>query len=160
MIIDLSKLKKIGSFKDIQRKVNFRDLRFRNRDIETPDPFDLNLNILKTNNSFVFTGELKGELLLECSRCLEKFSYVVNMEVDEEIALEEIEDLEHVDIYEMLLENIYLAISIKPLCSPDCKGLCPQCGQNLNDEQCDCEREMVDPRMEKLKKFFNEEVDE
>ncbi len=44
---------------------------------------------------------------------------------------------------------------MKPLCSK-CKGLCPKCGINLNEDQCDCESEYVDPRFEKLKELFPE----
>jgi uncharacterized protein len=46
---------------------------------------------------------------------------------------------------------------MKPLCSEDCKGICPQCGQDLNEGECDCEIETVDPRLAKLKEFYNDQ---
>jgi uncharacterized protein len=42
---------------------------------------------------------------------------------------------------------------LNPLCREDCKGLCPQCGTNLNTETCDCAQEWEDPRLAALKQF-------
>ena len=54
-------------------------------------------------------------------------------------------------------EVLYLgsAIVFPPLCKPDCKGLCPQCGKNLNEGKCGCSARQVDPRLEILKKLID-----
>ncbi len=50
-------------------------------------------------------------------------------------------------------DDLMLAIPQKILCSEDCRGLCPQCGADLNLEECSCAREKIDPRWEKLAKL-------
>jgi len=54
-------------------------------------------------------------------------------------------------IDDLVRETIILALPLKPLCSEDCKGLCPVCGTDLNKSQCNCIKKETDPRWEKLK---------
>ncbi|MFW5872616.1 MAG: YceD family protein, partial [bacterium] len=89
-------------------------------------------------------------------RCLEKFEYNFNIDIEKELNKLDIKDIKEVDIRQILKSNIFLDLPIKPLCSEDCKGLCPQCGQNLNKGDCNCERDIIDPRLAKLEKFFDE----
>jgi uncharacterized protein len=58
-----------------------------------------------------------------------------------------------IDLGQMMREQFYLALPMKPLCQPDCKGLCPVCGKNRNRETCSCESTWVDPRFEVLRNF-------
>jgi uncharacterized protein len=51
-------------------------------------------------------------------------------------------------------ESLLLALPMKVLCSEDCKGLCPHCGANLNEESCDCVAETIDPRWAELRKLL------
>ncbi len=59
-----------------------------------------------------------------------------------------------IDLGEIMRDEFYLALPMKPLCRADCKGLCPVCGVNRNRETCTCREEWIDPRMEPLKKFL------
>jgi uncharacterized protein len=65
------------------------------------------------------------------------------------------EDRDELFIDEIIVDNIILSLPIKTLCSETCKGLCPICGQNLNEGDCDCEIENIDPRLQKLKDFYD-----
>ena len=58
------------------------------------------------------------------------------------------------DLTPLLREQGWLAVPMKPLCTPNCKGLCPQCGTNLNLESCACEKVHIDPRLAALKKLL------
>ena len=58
-----------------------------------------------------------------------------------------------IDLGEVVREQLYLALPMKPLCQEDCKGLCPVCGGNRNREACTCQQEWVDPRMAALKEW-------
>ncbi len=58
-----------------------------------------------------------------------------------------------IDLGEVVREQLYLALPMKPLCQQDCKGLCPVCGVNRNRETCTCQQEWVDPRMAALEKW-------
>ena len=58
-----------------------------------------------------------------------------------------------IDLGEVMREQFYLALPMKPLCRETARGLCPVCGINRNRETCACQAEWVDPRLEALKKF-------
>jgi uncharacterized protein len=74
--------------------------------------------------------------------------------VDEHVlGLAEYRD-EKIDLGEVVREQLYLALPMKPLCREDCKGLCPVCGANRNRETCTCQQEWVDPRMAALKEWI------
>lgn len=60
-------------------------------------------------------------------------------------------DGDAIDLGQMMREQFYLALPMKPLCRPDCQGLCPVCGKNRNRETCSCESTWVDPRFEVLR---------
>jgi uncharacterized protein len=68
---------------------------------------------------------------------------------DHDLGLAEYRD-ETIDLGEVVREQLYLALPMKPLCQQDCKGLCPVCGANRNRETCACQNEWVDPRMAAL----------
>ena len=116
-------------------------------------------------------GRLTGELELSCSRCLEPFTMPVATEFDlryvprtenvgeGEKEVEE-DDLstafysdDEIDLRHLIMEQFQLAVPMKPLCQEVCKGLCPQCGTNLNSATCSCAPEWEDPRLAPLKKL-------
>jgi uncharacterized protein len=116
-------------------------------------------------------GHLGGDLEVMCSRCLEPFTMPVAAEFDlgyvsrtenvgeGEREVEE-DDLgtafysdDQIDLEQLIVEQFQLAMPMKPLCSDDCKGLCPQCGTNLNMETCGCSRQWTDPRLAALKEL-------
>ena len=133
------------------------------------EPVRLHLDIYKTGERFRLTGRAQTVLELPCSRCLEAFSWPVDAAFDlvyhpqstnvGEGELEvETEDLStafyenhQIDLGQLMREQFYLAIPMKPLCREDCAGLCPMCGTNLNRETCDCRPEWEDPRLAALK---------
>ena len=59
------------------------------------------------------------------------------------------------DLDELARDDIFLSLPTKFLCREDCKGLCPDCGQNLNDGPCSCKKS-VDPRLEGLLQLLDE----
>lgn len=106
---------------------------------------NLDLEIRKLENNFFLKGLIEEELELVCSRCLETFLYSERIEIFHR--LQEEEELEAdgfpmineiFNPYDMVMELIDINLPMKPLCSPDCKGLCIHCGANLNIEGCDC----------------------
>ena len=132
-------------------------------------PVDLAFEIHKDKDKFRLVGTVKTELELECSRCLEPFRLTVDAafdmrylpfsdaSTDPEREVEE-EDLgtsyyrdDQIDLNQLLREQFYLALPMKPLCREDCKGLCAQCGTNLNVGSCDCAPVWEDPRLAGLK---------
>jgi uncharacterized protein len=62
-------------------------------------------------------------------------------------------DGRQLDLRDEVRSAILLSSPIKPLCGPDCKGLCPECGANLNESKCSCEARPADPRWKGLEKL-------
>lgn len=60
------------------------------------------------------------------------------------------------DFTDLLVENIIDELPSKILCREDCQGLCPHCGHNLNEGQCDCVFEDIDPRLAILNKLYSD----
>jgi len=53
----------------------------------------------------------------------------------------------HLDLSPVVREDMLVSLPIRVLCRPDCKGLCSQCGKNWNEGPCDCQDEVLDPRL-------------
>ena len=110
------------------------------------------------------TIEAKAQFSMEvtCDRCAEDIrpEFTVDIEHGLVASLNHednddyilIEDMK-LDVRQLTLEDIYLALPGKFLCKEDCEGLCPECGANLNESSCDCKKP-IDPRLEALKKFL------
>jgi uncharacterized protein len=114
-------------------------------------------------------GHLTGELELTCSRCLEPFTLPVatdfdlryvprtenagegEREVEEDDLSTAFYDNDEIDLAHLIMEQFQLALPMKPLCTDACKGLCPQCGTNLNTGSCDCNQKWEDPRFAALR---------
>jgi uncharacterized protein len=67
-----------------------------------------------------------------------------------EDADEEVFDGKTIDLDPIVREQVLLALPMNAVCREDCKGLCAQCGQNLNEKQCGCEKKVIDPRLAPL----------
>jgi uncharacterized protein len=61
----------------------------------------------------------------------------------------------HIDLRPLVREYMLLSVPISPLCRPACLGLCPVCGENLNEISCTHEDDAVDPRLAKLKNLLD-----
>jgi uncharacterized protein len=119
-------------------------------------------------STIFFNGEAMGVLTTDCSRCLEKTKAKVVAKInlvlkpvrERESELDKLEDLnfgsyegKEIDCAVIAEEYLTLALPQVVVCSKDCKGLCPKCGENLNVMKCNCktENEFVDERFSVLK---------
>ncbi len=59
------------------------------------------------------------------------------------------------DLQKLAAADILLELPLKYLCSDNCKGLCPKCGKNLNEGDCGCSKDAIDPRLEALRELLN-----
>ena len=119
------------------------------------------LQVVRVQGGLLVRGTLESQLCFDCVRCLEPFVLPITLEVEEVFRLpgaSPVLDGSYsvnadgwLDLAPLLRELAWVAIPMKPLCTPDCKGLCPVCGVNLNLETCTCERDRLDPRLEILK---------
>ena len=126
----------------------------------------------RTNESIVVDGVAHIPVLLECSRCLTEFTTTldaplretfypsIDIETGLPVRLPEdetaftIDDHHQIDLREAIRQNLVLALPIQPLCREDCKGLCPECGRDLNAEPHTHETEAHDERFAALRQLL------
>jgi len=138
-------------------------------DFRIAAPVSLAFDIFKDKQEFRLVGRVQTTLELPCSRCLEPFTLPVDQtfdlryqprvqntgegerEIEEDDLTTAFYENDEIDLGQLMREQFYLALPMKPLCTDDCKGLCPVCGTNLNRGSCDCKREWEDPRMAALR---------
>src|SRR4029453_6877723 len=111
---------------------------------------------------------------LECSRCLTPYDFANDEQFSlllyprkpvhaAEVSLDR-DDLDAhyyddpaVSVAPIVEERIQMAVPMKPLCRPECRGLCPQCGTDLNVSECNCVVDEIDPRWRALELLKKEE---
>ena len=100
--------------------------------------FGYSLFLQIINGVFIAKGSYSGDISFTCDRCLKEFSG--KPATDDYIYAVEINSLkeETIDLTDGVREDILLGLPIKVLCSEDCKGICPRCGADLNEEKCAC----------------------
>lgn len=118
------------------------------------------VNVGKTPQGLVVQVDFSGELTLNCVRCLQDFEHTLEWTFTELYAFDRRSETEsglllpedaQINFEEILREYALLEIPISPICKPDCKGLCVECGQNLNEKDCGHRPEEPDSPFAKLK---------
>jgi uncharacterized protein len=138
-------------------------------DFAVAAPVALAFDIYKDKDQFRLVGRVQTTLKLPCSRCLEPFTSPVDAsfdlryhprsqnvgegerEVEEDDLSTAFYEDETIDLGQLIREQFYLSLPMKPLCHEACHGLCPGCGTNLNRETCDCRHVWEDPRLAALR---------
>jgi uncharacterized protein len=135
-------------------------------------PLRARLRIDRQGTEVIVSGDVLSDVELECSRCLKP--YVVRGRTPVSVVYRPAEGLGREDRYELkgdeletafyrgdildtddvLTEQVLLSLPMKPLCSQDCKGICPRCGIDRNVETCRCDLVERDPRFDKLKELL------
>jgi uncharacterized protein len=133
---------------------------------------DLDLLLESVVEGVLVSGTARAVAVGECSRCLEPVSSEVEVNLmelfaypdstteattDEDEVSRIVDDL--IDLEPVVRDAIVLALPQVPLCSPDCRGLCSQCGGKLAELGPDHGHETIDPRWAALKKRFSEDRD-
>ncbi len=144
-------------------------------DIEVIGPIDGHVRMRRTNQGLLVDGWVELTLELSCNRCLKTFEQPMHVDFEEQFyptvdvisgmpldPFDEDEifpiDAHHeVDLTEAVRQNVLLALPMVTICREDCKGLCPQCGQDLNLGSCECKPE-VDARLSVLKQLLQNEM--
>jgi uncharacterized protein len=174
MLLDLQRLH--GQREHFDR--SFQPTAFDPQDPEyrVAAPVELSLDVERSGkDAFRVTGRAITRLELDCGRCLEAFEVPVDASFElryipaaentgeEEREIEE-DDLTtafyregSLDVIDMLREQFTLATPMKPLCAEACRGLCPECGANLNRTECGCTPKWEDPRLAALKGLLQPE---
>lgn len=120
-------------------------------------------------------GHLNAVALMPCGRCLVEHEVPLEFDFSESCALTQIDeplsytqvadedeparipllDGDVVDLSELVRQLLVLHVPLRSLCRPDCRGLCPHCGANLNETRCECDEDEIDPRMAPLRDLLD-----
>ncbi len=134
------------------------------------DPLRAEFTVFMQDEGVLLRGSVKGRVAMPCTRCAEDAVVVIDQAVDtyepfpvedgDEDALEVDRELlrraptgqgVEMNLAALAWEEFLLALPMKPLCDPGCKGLCPHCGVNRNTTSCSCGSDASDPRMAPLR---------
>jgi len=166
MIIDLSSaLKHPGQSFAFSVEGNIADIQLYGDLIQIKNPVTAEGSVMYTGSSFFVKGSLNAEYTTKCALCYESVHEAVNCEYDEEyIPAESNESVDAysvtgstIDITGMIEDNICLHLPLKHTCSDACKGLCPECGCNLNKETCSCDKNVEQSGLENETAVNNKE---
>lgn len=149
--------------KEYEIKLTSEDL------LDFPKDFDcdeVNARVIISSESGTVTCEMSVRAVFNatCGRCLKEFEMPLEFTTKKLIRREDNEDFEDViyadagffvDIAEEIRTQIFFEFPTKPLCKEDCKGLCPVCGCDLNEQSCSCDIRTTDPRLAVLKKLID-----
>ena len=130
-------------------------------------PLDLKISKMSKGKARV-EGKAKIVLKMNCDRCLKEVDEVLNLDIFREVfapdeiaeSTDEKGDQTFMEGYQLNVEDlindeILLSLPMKVLCKEDCKGICRQCGKDLNEGECGCDTFVPDPRMAVIKDIFN-----
>jgi len=133
------------------------------------EPFSFHLRFQRTGQLVELEGRVAADILLNCGRCLKEFrlsvtdsfsltfSPVPQEGVEEEEVELDADELglityrdDVLDLTAALLEQLVMVVPISPVCSDGCQGLCPECGLDLNDSRCTCEKKVFNNKFSVL----------
>jgi uncharacterized protein len=175
MLLDLRGFR--GGVDKVARTHQPTEFDLTGEDFRLKAPVDFTAEVRKDAQKIRLVGSVRTTLEADCGRCLEPFDIPVDAAFDlmllpqadqgqggdADDGGDEVQDADvgvsfykddEIDLGEVIREQFFLALPMKPLCRPDCKGLCPVCGVNRNRETCSCRMEWVDPRLAGLNKLL------
>jgi uncharacterized protein len=174
MLLDLSRLH--GHREHVERTFPPSAFDPQDEDYRVAAPVELSMDVEKAGgDAFRVTGRAVTRLELACSRCAEEFEIPLDArfelryvpeasaagDAEREISEDDLTTSFYregaLDVIEMLREQFQLALPMKPLCAEACRGLCPECGANLNRTECECHPVWEDPRLAPLKGLLHRE---
>lgn len=167
MEINISKISRCEGIKenfDITDNDQY-ELVFNNQTFRTLPPLSVKGYAVNYEGKIEVELNISAKVEMQCSRCIDAYVQDVNASATHTFAKEgfQTDEEEHlfkgdeIDITEIVLNEITAELPMKPLCSENCKGLCPVCGKNNNLTDCNCKVEEVDSRLQILKKLLDDE---
>jgi uncharacterized protein len=142
---------------EIEEMTNIPFIEFKGELIPVKSPVHVRVRITNTGERLLLNGTIKACVAMPCSRCLESFDYKVETDFTEELSNKDSGDDivsfegDTIDLTDIIINNILLSLPMKAICDLNCKGLCPNCGTNLNIKKCNCTGNDLDPRLAVLK---------
>ena len=125
---------------------------------ELQEPFEFSCTLQKNGeNRVVLQGRVQASLMLSCNRCLASYPFrvqtnmqlIFELQTREHLMLKDVDltvvDLDVIelsepviDLEELARQQLYMALPVQQICTENCKGICPECGNDLNEMTCSC----------------------
>lgn len=174
MQINVTTLDQVGSSLSFERDIpisHFPEVIPMGQDLSS---VTVDGKVVKTDSGYYVSGSATMGLKIICSRCLVQFHHQLESDFDSEYVPKSthskteqsddpIEDEtptyqgDQLDIQDLIQESLLLAIPMKIVCDENCKGICPDCGQALNEKTCQCNTHKPDPRLAPLADLLKRE---
>jgi uncharacterized protein len=125
------------------------------------------MQFTRVQGGILVEGRIETQVEGECIRCLDRVPCPTVLEVEEVIGLAgrprsgityHLTEEGWFNASPLLREQAWVALPMKLVCRPDCRGICPECGANLNLKSCRCQEERVDPRLAVLAGLLEKKV--
>lgn len=157
MTIDVSSiLKEIGGRIELNGNVALSDTDFLGETYRFEKPAEIKGHISNNGKSLILQAQCSGMMTVQCARCMKDIDVRFEFDMDETLVRQEgsvsedddviLFDDTSIEIDDIVANNFLMNIEGKYLCKEDCKGLCPECGADLNEGDCGCTRDDIDPR--------------
>ena len=159
MIIDVSSiLKEFGGKISFDNEAEIPDLSFGGSEYRFGGPLSVKGGVSNTGGALALKADVSGMVTTQCARCMRDIDVPIEFAIsetlmrdDDEETVSDDEDViifggNTVELDEIIENNFIMNLSPRYLCSEDCKGLCPRCGKDLNDGDCGCVDDEIDPR--------------
>ena len=174
MIIDVSSiLKEFGGKISFDDKTEISDLNFGGSDYRFSEPLSVKGGVSNTGGALSLKADVSGVMTTQCARCMKDIDVPIEFTISETLmrsdevdgdlgTVSEDDDVivfegNTVNLDEIIENNLIMNLSPRYLCRDDCKGLCPKCGKDLNEEICDCKDDEIDPRWAALADMIKNE---
>lgn len=169
MLINLSEILSVPQ-KNEEFSVTFegKNISFQGTSYEVLKTPEFVLDITNIHKGIIgIKGQADVTLILNCVRCLKDVPRTFHLDIDREVDFNKLKDKDSdydeisyiedctLDVDMLILDEIIPLIPIGVLCKEDCKGLCKVCGTNLNENSCDCDQTVPDPRLSVISDIFN-----
>ena len=173
MFLDLSK---IHGHDRVERRFEPSAFAGAAESFQVVAPVALAFDVDRDGRRLRLLGRVGTNLKLVCGRCLEPFVSPVDaafelmylpqavnagegeVEIGHGDLTSAFYENDEIDLGQLVREQLYLSLPMKPLCTDSCRGLCPHCGVNLNRGECGCTETWEDPRLVPLRSLLNRKV--
>jgi uncharacterized protein len=130
----------------------------------TLTPLTGKFKAIRNSKGIYITGLLQSNIAVECARCLDPVTVPLDIQLDEMYNYPpgtappgeySIGEDGFIDLAPLVRQLSLLAIPMQPICRADCQGLCMECGYNLNEGDCGCPDDEIDPRLTILRELLD-----
>ena len=141
MIINIAELQK-NQNEHFSIDETFHELSF-GEDYTISPPVQITGELWYEDDILIILAESRITVSTKCARCLKNILAPIELKIEDDIPIDELLETygTEFDVRDLLKEQIILNMPVRLLCDPDCKGLCSVCGNDLNIQECDCDKD-------------------